>query len=380
MVGYGEIDEVALDGSGSPFINDDDGGQQPEDEYVPLPEMGIFFVLMVVKLSMFILFVYDLEPGPDPLETSGMSLFALADTEYLQFATFSQKVWQRYLVKTKIDQDEEAYKWINKAIKKSPGILETIISATEDCAQNVKKEAKKHAHLTKGSKEAKQKNREAMKLQSKMTHLSLKDCKFPPYPFLGLQGWLPTDTVLTSLDLTGMKLIQYPGEGKKKIVNHVNVDEIIQMLAENKTLRSLNLSDNKSLGDDGFQRLLDTFMPTSTRAGNLKLRVLTVVSCGLKIGAYETMIAYLEWKLETGEAQLKVAGHAKDFGLREINYDYNLISAVHIQTLDDIIDKLDVKCKFSMQLDHNSPRNRILKEKRAKATVKRNMGGDNSWA
>jgi hypothetical protein len=74
--GYAQIEE--FDPAESSIDTTDTPSSDPTTAYIPFVEMGMFFCFALVKLSIYILILHDLEPGDGKVETSGLSLFALS--------------------------------------------------------------------------------------------------------------------------------------------------------------------------------------------------------------------------------------------------------------------------------------------------------------
>lgn len=146
------------------------------------------------------------------------------------------------------------------------------------------------------------------------------------------------------------------------------------MLQANKTLQSLNLSDIKSIDDDGFSRIVKLLMRMDPNPGNVTLQELSVVSCKLSACSYELMLEYLRWKHTIGIEMRKISREQpnKDFGLRKINFRCNEHPSDSIQVeLDDMVDRLKEESGLIVHLDHKSKINLIRMDKEMKELERR---------
>jgi hypothetical protein len=229
-----------------------------------------------------------------------------------------------------IVEESEDSRGLQKAIKRTPTMLKTLIEGLLACEDDVKalkikcKDMRNSPFYFKNLKEK----------RAKLKHLCLTDCIIPldTFTLLMMHQWLTTDNVLTSLDLSGCNL---KGKGFAG-----GIDAIVAMLKENTYLEKLDLSDNPAIGDTGFAKIIDVLKADT---GNKTLQELTVKKCNLESKSYAKVVLYLEWKLAQqakqksklnnklnnairiveGVGTVDIDTYVAEFGLRRINYRYN---------------------------------------------------------
>jgi len=110
-----------------------------------------------------------------------------------------------------------------------------------------------------------------------------------------MMTWLKTEAVLVELNLRGCNITNLLSMGS------CMVDDIAEMLSNNKHLKSIDLSYNTDIGDEGFKKIIKVFRAKK----NTKVDTLKMKMCSLGVESGLLLLGYLEWKVDERDTEIK---------------------------------------------------------------------------